>query len=538
MPSLIIKTGGIIMSEKYMKIKRIIIPTITMVVIASQLFGCSSATKQETYNMLQDSTEIELEYAELDTVDNKEISSLDWIELGNLTTYSDLRASWDKIVGVTGTTGNKTGMLYKNWEGPTQDNYLAEVILSTEFVDFVSNEDNYNKLVDAVRENFTDSDDLTDEQLFSIGLNAYFSLLPMEDEAESYANDYITRAQFLALITRATNPVSVQESDDYKAYLSQLETTAGESIYNQAVAFSLPYSYLLTEDGSLNSKTYDSAISRGEAIYTIINMLYGEEGLATVNIDESSNAFTDTRNGGDILTEQGLKSKAEEISYAIQNPDKGCPEDIYKTLVKAQELGLIGSETAWDEAITLSDAITLYYNTALSKLETTDNSASTDGNANSSTSKENDSVPESKGWSDYKKTVEYYKEQGLMSDKAAYVLNPDIYGTETAGKGAGEIASGNSACVDAAVQLKRLVVTTTKGYPIEAWYYVEAGTVQFIYTGEMNPGGGWYTDPDGGRVLDKYFNFEKSALDITHEQKIEILGEPTMTAEEVIAALQ
>ena len=74
------------MSEKYMKIKRIIIPTITMVVIASQLFGCSSATKQETYNMLQDSTEIELEYAELDTVDNKEISSLDWIELGNLTT--------------------------------------------------------------------------------------------------------------------------------------------------------------------------------------------------------------------------------------------------------------------------------------------------------------------------------------------------------------------------------------------------------------------------------------------------------------------
>ena len=519
------------MSEKYMKIKRIIIPTITMVVIASQLFGCSSATKQETYNMLQDSTEIELEYAELDTVDNKEISSLDWIELGNLTTYSDLRASWDKIVGVTGTTGNKTGMFYKNWEGPTQDNYLAEVIFSTEFVDFVSKEDNYNKLVDAVRENFTDSDDLTDEQLFSIGLNAYFSLLPMEDEAESYANDYITRAQFLALITRATNPVSVQESDDYKAYLSQLETTAGESIYNQAVAFSLPYSYLLTEDGSLNSKTYDSAISRGEAIYTIINMLYGEEGLATVNIDESSNAFTDTKNGGDILTEQGLKSKAEEISYAIQNPDKGCPEDIYKTLVKAQELGLIGSETAWDEAIPLSDAITLYYNTAVSKL---DKVIGDDKDTTTETSK----IPESKGWTDYKKTIEYYKEQGLMSDKAAYVLNPDIYGTETAGKGAGEIASGNSACVDAALETREMKVATTKGYKVEAVYYVEAGTVQFIYTGEMNPGGGWYTDPDSLDVLDAAFNYEKSLLDITHEEKIEILGEPTMTAEEVIAALQ
>lgn len=167
----------------------------------------------------------------------------------------------------------------------------------------------------------------------------------------------------------------------------------------------------------------------------------------------------------------------------------------------------------------------------------TEKTTTSNGNGKDTTT-ETSKIPESKGWTDYKKTIEYYKEQGLMSDKAAYVLNPDIYGTETAGKSAVEVASGNSACVDAAVQLKRLVVTTTKGYPIEAWYYVEAGTVQFIYTGEMNPGGGWYTDPDGGRVLDKYFNFEKSALDITHEQKIEILGEPTMTAEEVIAALQ
>ena len=151
---------------------------------------------------------------------------------------------------------------------------------------------------------------------------------------------------------------------------------------------------------------------------------------------------------------------------------------------------------------------------------------------------ETSKIPESEGWTDYKKTIEYYKEQGLMSDKAAYVLNPDIYGTETAGKSAVEIASGNSASVDAAVELRRLVVKTTKGYPIEAWYYVEAGTVQFIYTGEVNPGGGWYTDLESGRVLDKYFNFEKSVLDITHQEKIDILGEPTMTAEEVIAALQ
>lgn len=167
----------------------------------------------------------------------------------------------------------------------------------------------------------------------------------------------------------------------------------------------------------------------------------------------------------------------------------------------------------------------------------TEKTTTSNGNDKDTTT-ETSKIPESKGWTDYKKTIEYYKEQGLMSDKAAYVLNPDIYGTETAGKSAAEIASGNSACVDAAVETRKMKVTTTKGYPIEAWYYVEAGTVQFIYTGEVSPGGAWYTDPDSLDVLDAAFNYEKSLLDITHEEKIEILGEPTMTVEEVIAALQ
>ena len=70
------------------------------------------------------------------------------------------------------------------------------------------------------------------------------------------------------------------------------------------------------------------------------------------------------------------------------------------------------------------------------------------------------------------------------------------------------------------------------------WSIGQKIEVQFIYTGEVSPGGAWYTDPNSLDVLDATFNYEKSLLDITHEQKIQILGEPTMTAEEVIAALQ
>ena len=151
------------------------------------------------------------------------------------------------------------------------------------------------------------------------------------------------------------------------------------------------------------------------------------------------------------------------------------------------------------------------------------------------TTTETSKIPESKGWTDYKKTADYYIASGQATESAMHVLNPDIYGTETAGKGTGDVPYD---FIDASVETRKMKVTTTKGYPIEAWYYVEAGTVQFIYTGEVTPGGAWYTDPDSLDVLDAAFNYEKSLLDITHEQKIQILGEPTMTAEEVIAALQ
>lgn len=536
------------MSGKYMKVKKIVIPTLTLILISSMLFGVSACSKKEAKNMSQQASEIEIEYAQLDTVEDKEVSALDWTELGSLTTYKDLRASWEKIVGITGKTGDKHGMFYNSMSGETQDGFLAQVVSMGEFTDFVSNEDNYNKLVDAVRDNFTDSDDLTDEQLFSIGLNAYFNLLPMKDEAETYGNDYITRAQFLALITRATSPVSVKDTDEFTENLDELDKAVGDSIYNQAVAYSLGYSYLNTDDGSLNAKTYDTAISRGEAIYTIMNMLYGEETLSTVDVDASKDEFKDTKNGGDIETAQKLKNKAKEMSYAIQNPDKGCPEQIYKALVKAKELGLIGNETSWDEAITLSDAITLYYNTAVTKYDSaigSTNTSSTDkkDNKDDKDNKDNksdattSSVPESESWPEYKETMTYLLDNNLADSQYVKMLNPDIYGTETAGKATYEFSEG-TCTPDIGEYVKTYDLTTTKGYKIEADWYVDTNTVQYVYTGEVSPYGGWMTDEPSLDYMDAAFNYEKSLLDITHAEKIKLLGEPSMSDEEVIAAIK
>lgn len=172
--------------------------------------------------------------------------------------------------------------------------------------------------------------------------------------------------------------------------------------------------------------------------------------------------------------------------------------------------------------------------TAVSVIESTsDNSTTTNSQVSSIPD-----ISESENWPEYKETMEYYVDKGLMSNSAAHVLNPDIYGTETAGKSASDVAPGVGVDIDISVDIKTLDLTTTKGYLIEADWYTETNTVQFIYTGELSPYGTWLTDPDSMDALDAAFNYEKSLLDVTHQQKIDILGEPSMTKDEVIAAMK
>ena len=49
------------MSGKFMKVKRIIIPTITAVIIASQLAGCAAMTSNELLDAINRGDEIQIE---------------------------------------------------------------------------------------------------------------------------------------------------------------------------------------------------------------------------------------------------------------------------------------------------------------------------------------------------------------------------------------------------------------------------------------------------------------------------------------------
>jgi len=92
-----------------MRIKKIVIPTLTVIMIASMLQGCAATSQDETLGMLNNSSYIELTVTEPESVQQGEKEKLEWIEVGSLTDVEDLRNGWDEAFETSGTTGNKSG---------------------------------------------------------------------------------------------------------------------------------------------------------------------------------------------------------------------------------------------------------------------------------------------------------------------------------------------------------------------------------------------------------------------------------------------
>lgn len=357
------------MSGKFMKVKRILIPTITMVIIASQLMGCSAATQSQLLKMIDSGQQIEIEVATPSFYESEqgEESALTWIELAQLETNPTLRNSWDDILLITRTDTGKNGIFYVNAAGENENNNtLAVALHNREFQKIFENDSTLRTLAESVVSNYADleiSDTNNRTELLKavyMGINAYFNLLP--DNTPNYCNadSTLTRGEFMAMVFRADNPVSDLTSDGI------LTNAVGSSEYNIYAQGVVENSYLGLESESLNNKTYNGNITRGEVIYMLVSRYYNNE-LQLLNLNNSNITFSDAKNGGDIATKQkfiedGVKKtywESYELAYALQNADQGTTERMYKALIVANQVGLISSETRWDEACTISEAMEL-----------------------------------------------------------------------------------------------------------------------------------------------------------------------------------
>ena len=500
------------MNGKYMRIKRVIIPTITMLVIASQLFGCASASKKDAYNMLQESTEIELEYAvpDYDSTEDSKVELLPWLQLASLETHPELRTAFEELLGVAvSEDGTKTGIIYTDETGKAnQNNTLFNALGKNNlFIDTIRDTEQLEKIESIASDNYAD---IEENQGVSAVINAYFELLPDQEDGQFDGDATISRAQAMALLMRATTPVNEAQAPEEDADFTK---AVGETQYTNFAAQMNEYTYLNTSTG-LNDKTFNTTMSRGEYIYLLTKYIYGDTYAQRMEEagkeDESLSTdvkLTTIKDGGDI-----------SLQDAINNVENGLPTDMYQTLARAVALGFITEDNLnWDEAITKSEAITLfidavevYYNTTKSTSTTADDNIVVDDTTSSFEIVAQGDYPDSR--SDHQANWDIYKN---------YFDDFSVYGTDTAGKGLNDLPYGGDTGYDpkGTILQER---TTDKGYTV--MYDTDTGKV--YYSSMILPTGDVYLETESGGVLATYAYAKgyNNCYDITYIEMQEILG--------------
>lgn len=353
------------MSGRFMKIKRIVIPTITLIIMTSQLLGCSSVTSKEMLDMIDRQEAIVIEVPEPISEVQGTTIEYEWTELASLTTYPEFRTTFDDTFNIVPYgTGGKAGTIYIDLSSnQTNNSTLYNALMNQKFAEAWNDTDNLKKIISAVKDTYVDID--SDTEAITAALNAYFNLTSDAEPNYYNGNSTLTRGEYLGLLYRASTPV--EDLTDKNGLTESIEDTDTALFASQLA----DKSYLTTADSSLNTSTFNSTITRAEAIYTIVQEYYADE---YKSVTGKENSYSDAKNGGNIAEKAGFITKDKktgeitekkywksyELSYSMQNESKGMPTDLYKALVVAKNHNLItGDESRWSDGLTKTEAINL-----------------------------------------------------------------------------------------------------------------------------------------------------------------------------------
>lgn len=406
--------------------------------MASQFMGCAATTQEETMKMLENNKEVEIEVAELDdeytdTANKKSntesVEPIEWTELASLETVPEMRNAWDELSGIQKTDTGKEGMFYTNKGENDNNNTLmgalqndVGVVLKPTVISksgdgvgsfqtksslaFVSSD--YYKDIDDL-EIVTDINEKVDNEdayntAFLAGLNAYYNLLPDTEQGKANMNESLTRKEFMAMVYRADTPVQeVKEDGDFTK-------AVGNSEYNVYAQNLNNNSYLSTDSGDLNETTYNSAISRAEAIYILTSRYYRDD-LSKINTNNINVKFTDAKDNG-----MSGQDKLDTLNESIKDADKGLPTELYAGLAVASERNIINPEedTRWDESLTKEEALQLLINAYTSNTGTVASLSSDEFEFKTAEQKETDKEAERKA--EQERLIEEYKQAVANGD--------------------------------------------------------------------------------------------------------------------------
>lgn len=356
------------MDGKFMKIKQVVIPTLTLLLIASQLTGCASTTQKEMLQMINNQEAITIEIAEPINQEQGTTIEWDWEALAKTQTHPEFRENFDDILNITahGTDG-KNGVLYVDPAGNhTNDSTLRYAFQNKKFIDNVwNNTETTKQLIDLAKETFTDVE--TDQEALIAAINAYYNLILDSEPGYANLNSTVTRIEAMATVHRADTPIN--DILDKTTYSEEFDVAIGYHEYSLLAQELASQNYLDYKNKSLDEETANNTITRAEFIYLLVQRYYSDE-YASVTGKEK--CYSDCKNGGNIALDVGFitkdKSTGEitykdrwqsyELSYALNNSKVGMPDDLYKAMVVAQNHNLItGSESRWDDGLTKGEAI-------------------------------------------------------------------------------------------------------------------------------------------------------------------------------------
>ena len=495
--------------------KRKIIITILFLTMGLSIVACGKQETTSTTESVQSETTV------TDNTEESKVELLPWLQLSSLETHPELRTAFEELVGVTTEDdGTKSGIVYTDENGDrNQNNILFNALGNTSFtINYIRDAEQIEKLEEIANNEYTD---IEENQGVSAVINAYFELLPDQADGQFDGDATISRAQAMTLVMRATTPVNEAQAPDEDEDFTK---AVGETQYTNFAAPMNEYTYLNTENG-LNDKTFNTTMSRGEYIYLLTKSIFSQSNyndyLDGVGMEDESLSedvkLTTIKDGGDI-----------SLQDAINNVENGLPTDMYQTLARAVALGFIDEDNLnWDEAITKSEAVTLFIDAAetyQTNMEEVNNkmfgldgiTASEDKTSSSETSSSgmNSSQPY------YPSSTPCGNSQKQQAwDDFCNNWNESDYGTTTKGKTQNDFPYYGRTGYDSSLLEYR---TTDKGYTV--MYDTETGRV--YYTGMTLPTGDAWDDTTSGGVISQYIidNNLTGMYDLTYAQFQELLG--------------
>ncbi len=360
-----------------MKARKMVIAVLAAV-LAVQMAGCNKTidtNKPVVIDVSVSDSDVESE------------AELTWTELGMLTTYEEMRTAVDEAFGNEVVDGLKYGPFYIDTTGAQCTNNTLKVVLGNRYVAemFATggnvdiekldptnlgaievSEETTEDGTSAMESAFNNSldatyTDLSDSDRTPALINAYFNLLP--DSTPNYFNggDTLSRAEAMALVTRATTPVmSLPAVDGFDSAVTGTD-------YDQYINYAAQQNdnaYINTSDKSLTSDNFKGAMSRAEFIYLVMNDVYTTEAVQA--FDTTNTALKDCTNAGDLSAELKLSDadhcNSQTLSHSLKNIDKGVCTELYNSLAMAVDKGIITPETRWNEGITKAEALEIVFN--------------------------------------------------------------------------------------------------------------------------------------------------------------------------------